>query len=340
MQQSAQSSSHFFPRASVVVLFAISACDSTPRGVTTNIAKGEATTATANTSIENPTTAKTSTGASDGRVSSSALVALVDGKSLHFSQIRADLIESSGQQAMRDAIVDTRLAERLATANLSIGPTEIDRERALLVKSLSDNPARAEELLAAIRLRQGLGEVRFQSLLRRNAALRALVAREVKVDEVGVSNAFDMLHGPKRVARLAVLGSLAEAEAFAREVQAGRDFSELAVERSLDDGAARGGLLPPIARRDPSYPEPLRAAMYATSIGSVSPPILDGPRFYVVKVLREIPQDAVTIDAARARCEEAVRLARERLLMDALARELASLEGVTIFDRAFDPPAR
>jgi hypothetical protein len=31
-----------------------------------------------------------------------------------------------------------------------------------------------------------------------------------------------------------------------------------------------------------------------------------------------------------------LRLSRERLLMDALARELASLEGVTVFDRAYD----
>jgi hypothetical protein len=35
-----------------------------------------------------------------------------------------------------------------------------------------------------------------------------------------------------------------------------------------------------------------------------------------------------------------LRISRERLLMDALARELASLEGVTIFDRAFDAPPR
>ena len=46
--------------------------------------------------------------------------------------------------------------------------------------------------------------------------------------------------------------------------------------------------------------------------------------------------DGVTLDASRARCEAMVRLSRERLLMEALARELSSLERVTVFDRAFD----
>jgi parvulin-like peptidyl-prolyl isomerase len=339
MRQSAHTSFVFLNLACAVALLSLFACNSAPRGGTEIDARNSAAitreqpTRTAPTDDNNaPFVAPTS--------ASTSLVALVDGKALHFSELRADLIESAGQQAMRDAIVDARLVKRLAQANIEIGPPAIEQERALLLKTLSDEPARAQELLAAIRLRQGLGEVRFQALLRRNAGLRALVAREVKVDEVGVSNAFDMLHGPKRVARLAVLGSLADAEAFARAVQTGGDFTELAVERSLDEGAARGGLLPPIARRDPSYPEPIRAAMYATPVGSMSPPILDGPRFYVVKVLREIPKDDVSVESARARCEDAVRLARERLLMDALARDLASLEGVTIFDRAFDPPAR
>jgi hypothetical protein len=68
----------------------------------------------------------------------------------------------------------------------------------------------------------------------------------------------------------------------------------------------------------------------------VSPPILDEARFYVVTVISEQPADGVTREASHDACEKALRLSRERLLMDALARELASLEGVTVFDRAFD----
>jgi hypothetical protein len=60
----------------------------------------------------------------------------------------------------------------------------------------------------------------------------------------------------------------------------------------------------------------------------------------VVRVESETAADAISPAQSREYCERMLRISRERLLMDALARELASLEGVTIFDRAFDAPPR
>jgi hypothetical protein len=274
-------------------------------------------------------------------VAERTLVAIVDGRrAIEPGALAASLVEIAGQTALREEIVDTRLARRLEAAGISIDAARIEREERLLLETLSDDSSRAVELLGEIRARQGLGPVRFAALLRRNAGLRALVENEVAIDDAGLANMFDMLHGPKRVARIAVLASLGDAQRFAADAAAdgggaGR-FAELAVERSLDESAARGGLLAPLARRDPSYPESLRAAIYATEVGAVSPPVLDGARFYVVLVTDARPADGTTPADARARCERMLRLSRERLLMDALARELASLEGVTVFDRAYD----
>ena len=269
------------------------------------------------------------------RAPQGSLVAIVDGESIEFNALREPLVELAGQTALRDAVLDTRLAKRLKESGIKIDDAAIERERKLLLDTLSEDPARAVELLGEIRSRQGLGKTRFAQLMKRNAGLRALVASAVKIDDAGIANAFDMLHGPKRVARLAVLSSLPDAEKFARDL-AQRPFADLAVERSLDESAVRGGLLAPIARRDPSYPEPIRVGLYATAVGSVSTPVLDGGRFYLLQVLEEKPADGVTLDASRTRCEAMVRLSRERLLMEALARELSSLERVTVFDRAFD----
>ncbi len=267
-----------------------------------------------------------------------SLVAMLDGQAIEWSELRAPIAELAGQQVLRDAVLDIRLARRLREQSIAINGEQVAREETILLEALSPDRTRAVELLGVIRQRQGLGSVRFAALLKRNAGLRALVARDVRIDEVGIANAFDMLHGTKRVARLAVLTSLPDAERFIADVQAGRSFIDLAVERSLDDGAARGGLLAPIARRDPSYPEGLRAAIYATNIGGVSAPILENGRFFVVTVMEERPSDGTTLESARARCEEVVRRSQERLLMDALARELSELKGVTVFDRSFDPP--
>ncbi|MFM7260213.1 MAG: peptidylprolyl isomerase [bacterium] len=271
---------------------------------------------------------------------STCLVAILDGQTIDWSELRAPAAEIAGQQVLRDAVLDLRLERRLSERGIRIDAAACDAEEAILLATLDADRARALELLGAIRTRQGLGPSRYPALLRRNAGLRALVARDVRIDDGSIANAFDMLHGAKRTARLAVLPSLGDAERFIAEVRDGKAFTDLAVERSLDEGAARGGLLAPIARRDPSYPEALRAAIFSTPIGALSSPVLDGGRFYVLFVLSERAADGTTADAAHARCEDIVRRRQERLLMDALARELSTLDGVTIFDRAFDAPSR
>ncbi len=285
-------------------------------------------------------TVASSSAAARAQEDGGALVALVDGNAIGFDQLRTALIESSGQAILRDAVLDVRLNARLRAARIEITEELIEAERALLLKTLSQDGARALELLGEIRTRQGLKTQRFPALLRRNAGLRALVAPAITLDEEGMQNAFDMLHGPKRVARLAVLASLSDAEKFILDASKGEsNFADLAVARSLHESAARGGLLAPVARRDPSYPESLRAAIFNASINRIGAPVFDSGRFYLVQPIEELPADGVTLAAAREECRAMLRLSRERLLMDALARELSSLEGVTIFDGAFDAAA-
>jgi hypothetical protein len=284
------------------------------------------------------------TSSAPARTDSAALVAIVDGReAIDAAALAPALSEIGGATALREAVVDARLARRISSAGIVIDQAHIAREEELLLETLDPVRERALDLLGEIRDRQGLGPRRFAALLARNAGLRALVEREVQIDDAGLENMYDLLHGPKRVARIAVLASLADAQRFADDASSAdagttgaSRFAELAVERSLDESAARGGLLAPVARRDPSYPEVLRAAIYSTPPGTISAPILDGSRFYVVMVVEERPADGTTLADARPRCERLLRISRERLLMDALARELASPEGVTIFDRAYD----
>lgn len=287
--------------------------------------------------------ARTAAGGSDApnrSGSTDALAAIVDGDALASDTVRRAAYEMAGATALREAVLDARLAKRLARDGVRVDRAMIDRERALLLESLSADGARALELLGEIRARQGLGPARFEALLARNAGLRALVARAVEIDEAGVAAIFDMRHGARRVARVAVLANLADAERLRADALAGRAFADLAFERSLDATAPRGGLLEPLARRDPSYPEALRAAIWSTAVGEVSAAALDGGRVFVVEVLEERPADGVLPEADRDACERLLRLSRERLLMEALARELSDLEGVTIFDRALDGAVR
>ncbi|MFZ9882499.1 MAG: hypothetical protein ACO3QC_13995, partial [Phycisphaerales bacterium] len=131
------------------------------------------------------------------------LVAIVDGQPVIFDELRGPLVEMSGTTALQDATVDLRLRKRLEAAGISLDGAAVAREREYLLDALSADQGRALEILGESRTRQGLGDARFAALLWRNAALRALVAREVKVDDAGLAATFDTLHGPKRRARIA-----------------------------------------------------------------------------------------------------------------------------------------
>ncbi len=268
------------------------------------------------------------------------LVALVDGATITLHALEPALIETAGNQALRDAVLDVRLAKECALQQLEVTDALCENERALLLETLSKNPREADDLLRKLRANRGLGDARFTALLARNAALRLLAARDVAIDDAGMRATFDTMHGAKRIARVAALSDLATAERFLALLAEGRTFNELAAELSTDTSGPRGGLLPPIAQLDPSWPESMRRALFALEApGSRTPPILDHAQYLVVELVSITPPDGVTFESAQVDVERVLRRSRERLVMDGLARSLSRLDGVTIFDRRFDQTA-
>ena len=196
-------------------------------------------------------------------------------------------------------------------------------------------PARARTLLGEIRARQGLGPVRWRSLLWRNAVLRALVAADVRVEEPQVVAAHDAAHGAKRRARVIAVPDLRDAQRVQERLASGEPFEAVAADASTDPSAARGGLVTPMSRLDPGVPAAVREALWALAKpGDLSPPVLIPSGYLLVRFEGEDPGDGVALEAVRARAERSVRLAQERARMDTLAADL--LRGVrpTIFDES------
>jgi hypothetical protein len=260
-----------------------------------------------------------------------------DGMNLAWGDLRPALVEYGGATVLGDAILARAIERELAARAISPGPEAVEAERELLRASLDPDPNRSFRLLEEIRLRQGLGPVRFEAFLRRNAGLRALAQGELEITEEALAAQHDVLHGPRRRARIATLASLADAEAFRREVAAGVGFGELAARRSTDPSAARGGLLEPVSRRDPSYPEAFRSALFAapTDGGTSDPTLVDGS-WLVVQVAEERPGSGRDLSATRTEIEPLVRRAQERLVMDRIARRLITTADPVFFDAALD----
>src|SRR5690606_24712031 len=131
-----------------------------------------------------------------------------------------------------------------------------------------------------------------------------------------------------------VLPSLDEARRALARLEAGEPFVDVAVEMSTDASAARGGLLEPVSRADPSYPDALLNALWSLEPGTPSSPILLDDQYAILLLVREIEGQDVQIEAVRPEVERSARLAQERLRMDQLARNLLSDARITIFDEA------
>lgn len=252
------------------------------------------------------------------------------------------MVEASGGLALQEVVLDRRLPQELAARGLSISRADIERERTLLteaiIQSAQASPADAERLLESVRRSRGLGEERFEALLRRNAAMRKLVAADVQVSEEELAQAFDMRHGPRYRMRVILVPSQSGAAQLREQLSRSQAdtsvrFAEAAMRESTDPSASRGGMLEPISVSDPAYPIALRQAAKTLEVGQISA-VLGVERGYVIALMEErIPADGVTLQSTSAAITAEVRTKRERLAMDDLARRLLQESQVKVMDR-------
>jgi len=217
----------------------------------------------ADRSVATPRTDQSAGRAPSGRPES--VVAEIDGRAIRWEDIRSRVIESAAPEALRKLILERRLETMCAQQGLEVGEPEyaVEREqieRSMIGAGLALDSADAGRMLERVRRERGLGTVRYESLIRTNAMLRALVSESAEPDEPELRRGYDALYGPRLRVRLITAGSFDEATRLVRLARDGTDFAELAVRFSADPSAARGGLLEAMSVHDESYPLAVRAA--------------------------------------------------------------------------------
>ena len=261
--------------------------------------------------------------------------ALWDGSAVTWDELRPLLAERAGASILEELFLERQLDQMIKARKLNVTEELLQTEERELVASLSDDPARAVVLLSELRAAQGLGEKRWKSLLKRNAAMRLLVQSDVKVTPDAVEAVMDAEHGAKRQCRVMALPNLKKcAEARAR-LAAGEPFGEVAADLSTDRSASRGGLVLPVSRLDPTWPSSFRQTLWSLQKDGVSAPVLIDNGYVFIRFENEIPGDATNSPEARAFAERAVRRGQERIYMENLAKQLRQAQrNVTIFDDA------
>lgn len=249
-------------------------------------------------------------------------------------EVRA--MEAAGALALEEMLIERALRTELARRELVVDDAAVAAEETMAREALSPDPTRAAQLLEALRASQGLGAVRWRSLLWRNAALRMLARNQSSIGDAEIATAHDLAHGPRRAARIIVLPDLAAVQSALDRLAAGEPFPDVASALSTDSSKDRGGLVSPITRLDPTWPATVREALWALNAGTNSAPVLIDDGYVIVRCEREIPGDGVTPEAARAESERTARLAVDRIEMDRIVREIVRGLDPTIFDRTLE----
>ena len=258
--------------------------------------------------------------------------AVWNGHAIAWSDLRPRLTEASGASVLEELILDAQVEAALRSRSESVSAADIAAEEDLVLGSLSPEATRAGQLLEELRTRRGLGPVRWEATLRRNAGLRRLAQSQVQISEETIAQAHEFLHGPRRGIRLIVVSDLATAQQAEQLLAAGTPAADVAARYSTDASAARGGLVDPVSRGDLSWPAPVREAVFRCAVGSFSEPIVVGTNYAIVRIEAEVPGDGADPATTREACQRHSRALQERVAMDSIARTLLAEADVTCFD--------
>ena len=264
---------------------------------------------------------------------------LIEGEPVFWEELGPPLAEGMGGVIVEEIALERMLRAELEARNTTLATDADARERELLARSLQLGAPELDPGVAMARLRRerGLGERRFDALLRRNAMLRALVAPEVTVTEDQLALAHAVRHGTRVVIRLIAVPSAQEAARIRDELASrGSDlraaFIEAAASRSTDPSAQRGGLVEPFSPTDPAYEHPVRSMVGTMQEGELSPVTGLASGYALIYLESILPGDGTTLEQVRPDLETLVRARQERLLMDELAADLLARARITALD--------
>lgn len=294
---------------------------------------------------EQPASRKGASGGA-GPVDAKNTIAVVDGMAVSVQEFSARINEVAGAVAMEELALDVLLEREMKEAGLKIAKSDIDAERDLLFQRIMDEAQvrqdQAGVLLEQFKRSRGLGPKRFAALLERNARLRAMVRGDVAgsgVTPAQQATALSSETGAKARARIIVVQTQSEASSIRAELAALTEpartsrFASIALERSIDGSAPRGGQFGPVSIFDLSVPATVRESLNG-QVGELSPVLSMDSGFAVVMVQEKIPALDPGNSQAIAAAEQKVRTRLERESMDRIANQLIQEARITLMDES------
>ncbi|MCH7871391.1 MAG: peptidylprolyl isomerase [Planctomycetes bacterium] len=241
-------------------------------------------------------------------------IAIVNGRTITRQQVVDLLIESHGLGAMQQMIMLelARAETQLRRIKVTADDIRTEFDDALNKLAAQANPdgtpmsaAQKQKALDTVLEGRGLSMAEFKIGMERNAHLRKVAERGLKITEELVRAQFARQYGEKVQVRHIQLADLREAAKAQRMLKDGKDFGEVARQLSHNrDSAPSGGKLAPFSITDDSLPAGLREAAFALSLDEVSPAVRVDTWYHILKLERRIAPPNVRYEDVRDQVEK------------------------------------
>jgi len=260
-------------------------------------------------------------------------IATVNQRPISRKRLFGLLLRTHGMKVLGQLIALEVVRQSAEAEGIAVTPADIrvEYDRALLRIS-SPVPAATqpnlgeaarEMMLTEMLARRGLTREEFNLAMERQAYLRKLAVKRLKITDEQFRAQYEMMYDERVQVRHIQVSALRDVGPINRLLEAGRDFTEVAKFHSRNPRtSANGGLLPPFSRNQDDVPPQLREAAFKLELGQVSSAIRIGRDYHLVKPVKRFEKSKVKFEHVK----EIVRVKlTERLLpelMDRIEKEL------------------
>jgi foldase protein PrsA len=273
------------------------------------------------------------------------VIARVNDRPISRKEMINILVEAHGVEVLQQLIILQLVKQETRSRNMRVTQADVDTEfNEALTRIAEDAGLSGEfatdhnkrEALRQVLMERGVSMAEFRLGMERNAHLRKLVEKDLRITEETLREEFARTYGER-----VVVAHIQIDQRDARVLNGvmdmlnrGSDFAELARRFSRNpETATRGGEMEPFTFTDPDIPPALREAAFSLKEGGVSNPVLAGQFFHILKLLRRIPTSGMKFEDVRGEIEASVRKRAIPQAMSRLALELFQNADVAVFDR-------
>jgi parvulin-like peptidyl-prolyl isomerase len=261
-------------------------------------------------------------------------VATINGRPIRRQAFLEMLKEAHGLAVLQQMMALELARQETARRGVRVTTKDIDAEyrRRLarlypvdLSTSAELSRSQQEQALAVVLDREGVSRQEFMLKVERDAHVRRLAERDLKIDEDTLRAEYAVLYGPKVQLRMILCRSLSDVEKARELLDEGQDFAAIARERSNDPSAAStGGLTQPFSLDDASVPAVLREAARHLKPAEVSSTIRVGDQYAIIRLEREFAASEVEYSDVR---DQVLQAYRRRVVPERMTRILGDLIG-------------